>query len=182
MENEIIAQCKKGDLEQFSKLYDKYIDQIYRFILYKTCNKETAEDLTSVTFLKALEGINGFNPDKASFKTWLYQIARNNVIDHFRSNRETVDLEDAWGVQSLTDVAKETEQKLQLKQIEKYMKELKPEQREIVLLRVWEGHSFAEIAAITGKTEAATKMMFKRSMDSLLDNFVPLMLLLLLMK
>ena len=59
MDNEIIAQCKKGDLSQFGKLYDEYVQQIYRFILYKTCNKETAEDITSVTFLKALEGIKG---------------------------------------------------------------------------------------------------------------------------
>ena len=182
MDNEIIAQCKKGDLSQFGKLYDKYAQQIYRFIVFKTCNRESAEDLTSITFMKALEGIKGFNPDKASFKTWLYQIARNTTIDHFRSNRETVDLEDAWGVQSVTDVAKETEQKLQLEHVEKYMAQLKPDQREIILLRVWGGHSFAEISEITGKTEAASKMMFKRSMDTLLDDLVPLIAILLLIR
>ena len=180
MENEVIAQCRQGDLSRFSLLYDSHVQQLYKFILFKICHKETSEDLTSLTFLKAIEGIRNFNPRKASFKTWLYQIARNNVIDHFRSNRQTDDIEDAWGLQSVTDIAKETGQKLQIEEIQKYMSELKPEQREILLLRIWGGQSFAEIAEITGKTEASCKMMFKRTIEILRDNFAPLILLLLI--
>ena len=178
MESEIILQCKNGDLQKFGELYDIYVQQIYRFILFKVCDKETAEDLTSVTFLKAMDGVKNFDVNKASFKTWLYTIARNSVIDHFRQNRETVDLEDAWGVKSMTDIAKETGDKIQLEEIEKYMSGLKPEQREILLLRIWGGHSFAEIAEITGKTEASCKMMFKRVIDKLREDFVPLVILL----
>ena len=182
MESDIILECQLGNLKKFGELYDSYAQHIYRFILFKVCDRQTAEDLTSITFLKALDGIGGFDGKKASFKTWIYTIARNTIIDHFRQYKETAELEDAWGIQGASDIAKETGDKLQLEEIEKYMKELKPEQREILLLRIWGGHSFAEIAEITGKTEAASKMMFKRAIEKLRDDFAPLLILLILFK
>lgn len=71
-ESEIITACKAGDTMPFSELYDQYIEKIYRFIYYKTHHKEIAEDITSVTFMKALERLNTFDPSKAQFSTWLY--------------------------------------------------------------------------------------------------------------
>ena len=86
--------------DDFGKLYDQHVKKIYEFIYFKTHHKETAEDLTSVTFMKALSNIESFDEKKASFKTWLYRIARNTVIDHYRMKRETADLEDAWDLRS----------------------------------------------------------------------------------
>lgn len=182
MENEIIAKCRQGDLNEFSKLYDLYVKKIYQFIYFKVHGKETAEDLTSITFMKALEGIQKFNEKKASFKTWLYRIARNSVIDHYRTDRPTGDIEDAWGVSDKSDIERDADMQMKIESVEKYMKKLKPDQREVVLLRVWGGHSFAEIAEITGKSEAACKMNFKRVITKLRDDFSPFMILLLLIR
>jgi len=182
MESETIAQCQGGDLTQFGRLYDEYVRKVYQFIYFKTHHRETAEDLTSVVFLKALENINGFDAKKAPFKAWLFSIAQNTVIDHYRSHRETVDLEDAWEVKDKQDVARDVEMELTIQSIQKYMERLKPDQREIVLLRVWGDHSFKEIAEITGKSEAAAKMMFKRTIDTLRGDFALLAIALMLIR
>ncbi|MFC1732876.1 RNA polymerase sigma factor [candidate division KSB1 bacterium] len=182
MEQEVITQCKQGNLDEFGKLYDEYVKKIYQFIYFKTHNRETAEDLTSHTFMKALENISSFNEKKASFKTWLYKIARNTIIDHYRTDRPTSDIDDAWGVSDKVDIERDTDMQMKVEAVQKYMEKLKPEQRELILLRVWGGNSFSEIAEITGKSEASCKMMFKRVMEKLRDDFAPLMILLLLIK
>lgn len=182
MESEIIAQCQQGNLLEFGRLYDEYVRKVYQFIYFKTHHRETAEDLTSVVFLKALENIKSFDPKKAPFKAWLFRIARNTVIDHYRAHKETIDLEDAWDIKDKQDVARDAEMELTIEAVQKYMEKLKPDQREIVLLRVWGDHSFREIAEITGKSEAAAKMMFKRTIDALRGDFALLAIALILIR
>lgn len=162
-----LKQCQQGELSSFDIIYDEYIHAIYRFIFYKTHHRETAEDLTSVTFMKALENIRKYKEDSAGFKTWLYRIARNTVIDHYRTNHPTGDIEDAWGIHSDDDIEKQTDLTLKLEAIRADLAKLSPEQREVVTLRVWGDHSFKEIAEITGKSEAACKMSFKRTVEKL---------------
>ena len=182
MKSELIAQCQQGDLTQFGHLYDEYVRKIYQFIWFKVHQNEVAEDLTSVVFLKALENIKSFDPKKAPFKAWLFRIARNTVIDHYRTYRESVDIEDAWEVKDKQDVARDAEMELTIEAVQKYMEKLKPDQREIILLRVWGDHSFKEIAEITGKSEAAAKMMFKRTLETLRGDFALLVIALLLIR
>jgi RNA polymerase sigma-70 factor, ECF subfamily len=176
-EQTTIIQCISGNVSEFAKLYEAYVQPVYRFIYYKTHHRETAEDITSATFMKALEKIQTFNPNKASFKTWLYQIARNNVIDHYRSHKESMDIDDVWDLNTGENLETDTDTKMKLDSVREYLKKLKPEQREIVVLRVWDGRSFQEIAEITGKTEASCKMMFKRTVDKLRGDMAVLALL-----
>jgi len=166
-EQQIISQCQQGQLESFGSLYDSYIKKIYNFIYYKTHHQQTAEDLTSQTFLKALAKINQFDIAKGHFSTWLYQIARNTVIDHYRTSRSEIDIQDVWDLSSDTDIAKDAEIKDQLETVEKYLNQLDSNQREIIILRVWEQMSYKEIAEIVGKSEAGCKMMFLRSIEKL---------------
>ncbi len=182
MEAQLIKTCQRGQLEDFAQLYDAHSKSIYRFIYYKTHHRETAEDLTSITFMKALNAMESFDGDKASFKTWLYQIARNAVIDHYRAHKVTEDLDDAWDISDKTDIERDADFLLKIEAVQKYMQKLKPDQREVVLLRVWGGHGFKEIAQIMGKSEAACKMLFKRIIEKLRDDFTPFMFLLLLIK
>jgi DNA-directed RNA polymerase specialized sigma24 family protein len=76
--------------EQFTEVYDLYASRIYQFIYYKTYHKETAEDLTSSTFLRAFENLHQFNPERGSIGAWIYQIARNLVTDHYRAKKKTI--------------------------------------------------------------------------------------------
>jgi RNA polymerase sigma-70 factor (ECF subfamily) len=160
-----VEKCQKGDLDQFAGLYEKYIEKIYKFIFYKTHHKETAEDLCAKTFLKALEKINDFDLSAGTFQAWLYKIARNNVIDHYRTDKSNISLDDVWDLSDDSDLVKELDNDLKLESVRKYLRGLKSEQRDILIMRIWQGLSYREISEITGKSEASLKMVFSRTIN-----------------
>ncbi len=162
-EQDIIAHCQKGDLSQFTLLYDNYIQPIYRFVYSRVWDKGTAEDLTSQTFLDAMEGIQKYRAEAGAFKSWLYTIARNVIIDHIRRQRPQSSLDDVLELPSATNLEVEIDQKVSLERIQKELKILTPEQKEIVILRVWHDLSYTEIAHILGKKEDAIKVSYCRS-------------------
>jgi RNA polymerase sigma-70 factor (ECF subfamily) len=165
----IIRLCQKGDLKNFGFLYEKYIRAIYDFVYYKTHHKQTAEDLVSTVFMKALEKIGSFDFDKGTFQAWLYQIARNTVIDHYRTQKQDKNIDDVWDLSSKDDMARNMEVRGGLAQIEKYIKNLDSEQRDIIIMRIWQGMSHAEIAEALGKSEASVKMTYSRTIRKLRD-------------
>lgn len=175
-ESDIVTRVQAGEVGDFGQLYDWYIKKIYDFIYFKTFHRETAEDLTSQTFFKALEKINSFDQAKGTFSAWLYRIARNTVIDHYRTQKKEANIEDYWDISSDTDVAYEAEVNDQLEQIKKYLHLFKPQQREIILLRLWENLTFAEIADITGLSLANCKMTFSRTVRKIREELAPLLL------
>jgi len=162
----IIAQVQKGDKEKFGILYDRYIKKIYDFVYFKTSHKETAEDLVSIIFSKALEKISTFD-SKDKFSSWIYRIARNTVIDYYRTKKQDVNIEDAWDVTEDSDIEQDLDNKEKLAEVKKYLNKLKSEQRDIIIMRVWQEMSYTEIAEIVGKSEASCKMVFSRVMKEL---------------
>lgn len=175
---ELAAKVQSGDMVAFGPLYDAHIEQVYRFVWYKVQHKELAEDLTSQVFMKALEKISSFKSEKASFKTWVLTIARNTVIDYWRTARDHKDIEDAWDLASNSDTIRDTEARMQLDKVREYMKELSSDQRDIIILRIWEGLSFKEIAEMLGKSEASCKMASSRGLAQLRE-LMPLALFML---
>lgn len=167
MESEIISKIQSGNTAAFGSLYDKYIKKIYDFIYYKTMHKETAEDLTSQVFIKALKKIDTFNEQKGTFQAWLYQIARNTVIDHYRQQKTMVDIEDVWGLADKSNMEIDVANKHLLEQVEVALAGFTTEQREIVILRVWQGLSYKEIAEVIGKSENSCKVTFSRTIKKL---------------
>lgn len=165
----------------FAQVYDAHLERIYRFHFYRTRHRETAQDLTSQTFLKALEAFKRFDATRASAATWLYRIARNALIDHLRAQRTNDDLDVVAEIlPSAVNVASDVETKQALEKASALLTQLTPEQREIVLLRLWDDMSYAEIAEITGKNESACKMAFSRGMAALRKHAGPLAALFLL--
>lgn len=165
----VIKECQHGRIERFTKVYDAYIKKIYNFIYHKTMHRETAEDLTSTVFMKALENIQSFDESKGSFNAWLYRIARNTVIDHYRTSKDVMDIADAWGLSTKEDILRSVESNEQLERVRGYLETLKPQHREIIIMRVWDQLSYKEIADITGLTEANCKMTFSRAIRRLRD-------------
>ncbi|MDO8260569.1 MAG: RNA polymerase sigma factor [Candidatus Magasanikbacteria bacterium] len=166
-EIEIIKKCQAGNLQDFALLYDTYIDKIYSFIYYRTQHKESAEDLTSRVFMKALEKINTFDTEQGYFSAWLYRIARNSVIDHYRAKKNEVDIADIWDLSDGQDIERDIDTREKLKNVDAYLKTLKSEQREIIIMRVWQGMSYQEIAKVLGKSEASCKMTYSRALAKL---------------
>ncbi len=151
--------------ELFSRFYEDYAQAIYAFLYYRTRSKAVAEDLTSQTFLKALEKFERFDQSKGGFKPWIYQIARNTLIDHYRSSKPLRDLETAYEVAGEDDVEETIKRGENAERVQKALGSLNEKQRELVILRVWDELTFKEIGALLGKTEASIKMTFYRALQ-----------------
>lgn len=167
-DSKLVQRFQNGDADAFGLLYDAYAKKIYDFIYYRTHHRETAEDLVSDVFMKALAAIKNFDADKGTFSAWLYRIARNRVIDHYRTAKSVEDIEDVWdALASGEDVARDADTRERLAKAEKLVAKLPPAQRDVVIMRAWDQLSYAEIAEILGKSEAACKMSFSRAVASL---------------
>lgn len=164
----LIARCQAGDKQAFSALYEQFVKPIYNFIYYKTHHKETAEDLVSQTFMKAYNHLATFEASKGSFSSWLYRIARNSVVDHYRAQKlPTKDIEDAWDLSSEEDVERDVHNRLLFEEVQKHFHLLSAEQREVLTMRIWQEMSYQEIADALGKSEGSCKMMFSRTIVKL---------------
>lgn len=160
-EDQAIKKIKAGDNEAFAALYDMYVDKIYKFIYYRTHHRETAEDLTSVVFTKAFAKFASFETS-ARFSSWIFTIARNTVFDHYRTHKSASDIEEAYDLADKTNITHDYETKEQLEEARKYLEQLPPEQRDLVIMRLWDGLSYQEISEIMGKNEASLRVNFSR--------------------
>ena len=163
----VITRIQNGETESFGEIYELFAQKIYTFIFYKTFHRETAEDLTSQTFISALEGIQSFDIQKGSFNAWIYAIARNAVIDFYRTKKSVKSIDDIFDLASDDDLVAEFKVKSEFAEIHTALQKISPRQREIILLRIWEGLKFREVAEIVGKSEAAVKMDFARGIQNL---------------
>jgi len=161
-EQTIIEHCKEGRLGEFEKLYDIYFQKIYNFIYYRTGHKETAEDLTSKTFIKALDNIKDFKG--GNFSAWIYCIARNQVIDQYRAKKNVVDIDK---ISLGREMSSNLDAKNKLKEVSKYLDKIKPEHKEVIIMRVWDELSYREISEIMKKSEASCKIIFSRAISKL---------------
>ncbi len=177
-EHSLLERCRNGDLDAFDPLYQEYVTRIYSYLYRRTLDKNTAEDLTSVTFIKALEKISSYNPSRGVFAAWLYRIARNSLMDHFRSFRPNQDIEDVWDLASDDDATQKLKDRENVEVVREALQHIDPEKREIILMRLWDGLSYKEISEITGKTESNCKVIFSRTIAELRTK-MPLMAFLL---
>jgi RNA polymerase sigma-70 factor (ECF subfamily) len=166
----LVDLARAGDAEAFGQLYDRYVDTVYRYIYYRVGSSQLAEDLTSETFLRALRRISSFTWQGRDFAAWLVTIARNLVVDHFKSSRFR--LEVTTGEMLDADDVQESPEGTVLESfinvaLLKAVKRLNPQQQECVVLRFLQGLSVAETARIMGKNEGAIKTLQYRAVRSL---------------
>lgn len=166
-DSDLALSCKQGNLQDFDQLYVRHLKGVYGFVFYRVMDKATAEDLTSQTFIKALEHIGSYDAKKGAFSTWLYRIARNTVHDHFRTHREHTNIEDVWDLPSDDHPFLDTANRMDRDHIRSVLQSLPHDTRELITLRLWDGLSYKEIAELTGKTEASCKMAFSRAVSDL---------------
>lgn len=162
----LILKASQGDAEAFGLLFDIYSKKIYRFIYFKVKGSELAEDLTSNTFLKVWEYIKNGKKIKL-FKPFIYRIARNLVIDYYRS-REKEELPLIYGDEELEDEFKiNPDQEIDKETLEKLLAYLNSDQREVIVLRYLEEHSIKEISKIVDKSPGHVRVLIHRTIKEL---------------
>lgn len=169
-EEVLLTAAMQYDEAALSELYDRYEAKIYNYIFRRTGDEALAEDFTSQVFLKMLESIRDQKAWHSSFSGWLYRIAHNLVIDHYRrkGKQDAVELEEA---SPLTSGEEPLEVKvahtLDAERLRSAIRRLTEEQAEVVSLRFLEGYSISEVAVMMNRTEGAIKALQYRAVATL---------------
>ena len=157
----------KKDPATFNKLYDKYFEQIFNFIFRRTDDEHLTADLTSQTFLKALQNLKRYQFRGIPFSAWLYRIATNEVNKYFRKSKHIFCLEEEKIYKLINDDAPPVEKTDLVKKVIDKLKELSTKDVIILELRFFEERSFKEIAYILDVSESSAKMRIYRALEKL---------------
>lgn len=165
----MVRLSQKGDQEMFASLYDTYLERIYRYVCCRVGDEHLAEDITSQVFLKAWENLASYQVGQSPFISWLYRIAHNAVIDHYRAKKITVPLEEiSLGKLSHHDnVDERLDGQIQSKKLRDALKTLTDEQQQVLLLKFVGGMSTEEIAHHLGKHQGAIRALQMRGLQGL---------------
>jgi RNA polymerase sigma-70 factor (ECF subfamily) len=165
----LVDRAQKGDREALEELYLIHFDRIYSYLHVSVGNRHDAEDLTTQTFLKMLESIGRFRWQSAPFSAWLFRIAHNLAMDHFRASRRWQPEEEV--PEPEPDEATSAEagalQSIGRKSMMELIEDLSPEQQQVLTLKFLFNFANAEAATILGKSEGAIKSLQHRALASL---------------
>jgi RNA polymerase sigma-70 factor (ECF subfamily) len=165
----LVARAQAGDRAAFGELYEQLAPKILNYLYYRTGgDRDVAEDLTEDVFSKVLEKLDRYEDRGQPFAAWVYRVAHNRLVDHFRRQpkQPTVRIEDCY---NLSEGGAETVLDTALTQgiLAKALRQLTEDQRQAVVLRFLQGLTVLETAAVIGKTEDAVKKLQARGLRSL---------------
>ena len=158
--------------KEFSKIYDKYIDKIYRFILLKVSSEEITQDLCSETFLRcwqAYQRNQSPEPEIQNIQAFLYRIARNLVIDHYREKGRTefVSAEDFPIIDPQPGLEEKMALSSDLEQVKIALADLKDDYQNVIIWHYLEDLPIPEVAKMLDRTEEATRVLLHRALGTL---------------
>ncbi|MBN2376315.1 MAG: RNA polymerase sigma factor [Sedimentisphaerales bacterium] len=167
-----LTVCAQHDPDAFAQLYRRHYDGIFRYCVHRLFDRATAQDITATIFIKALENLSGFRGDEQAFARWLYRIAGNTIISHWRkeSRRKKMLTEIAQSAaasksaltDNLTDQADEMVHRKAV--LQKALFSLKPLYQEVVTLRFFEKMTSPQIARILSCSDATVRSRLARAL------------------
>jgi RNA polymerase sigma-70 factor (ECF subfamily) len=165
----LVEGIRRGETAAFAEIYRRYRIPIHDYCIRMLRNSADAEDTVHETFLRMHNAI-GTLSDPAAFRTWLFRIARNLVINSWRHGhaREYSDDDDYSASSSLENELIDREQQRTVKNL---VEALRPSYRDVLVLREYEGLSYAEIASVVGITEDTVKVRLHRARKTLSRNY-----------
>src|SRR4030095_5049817 len=166
-ETPLVRRATSGDSEAFAQLYDAYIARVYRYIYFRVTDDAAAEDLTSQVFLKAWESLDRYEMGSSPFVAWLYTIARNLVIDYYRTKKESVPLEDVHTLTHNETPVEEVESRFDLQAMRDALQFLTDEQQQVLILKFIAGLPNENIARIMNKREGAVRALQMRALQTM---------------
>jgi len=172
-----LVEKAKNDIAAFGEIYDRYYPRIFGYVLRRTASIETAKDVTSEVFFKALKNIGRFHWRDVSLSSWLYRIATHEIANSFRnSKRRQLSVERVSDFISMSNPSVETvllEAEAELKRHEEYItlceniSKLSIKYQEVITLRFFENKQIKEIGQILGKREGTVKSLLHRGLKKL---------------
>jgi RNA polymerase sigma-70 factor, ECF subfamily len=171
---EIVEKIGSSAAESFAVFYEQSLPKVYRYINYRIPDVQTAEDLTSAVFEKALNKFKSYDSRKAKFSTWVFTIARNILIDHFRSSQRvrTVDLEAAAENPSpLISPEEEADRAEDVRLLNVCLAELSDPEKEIISLKFGAEMTNRQIAGVLALSESNVGVILFRAVRKLRDEF-----------
>jgi RNA polymerase sigma-70 factor, ECF subfamily len=169
----MLAELAAQRTDAFTELYRRHAPRVYRYLLSRVGDVDQAQELTSETFMAAVQGIAHFR-GQSTVSTWLLGIARHKAADQFRRRHETVSFEllrDLPHPDSSPDEA--LVGKLRLEQVRRALATLSPERAEAIRLHVFAGLSLPEVAHAMHKSDPAVRMLFHRALADLRARIAP---------
>jgi RNA polymerase sigma-70 factor (ECF subfamily) len=165
----LVERAQKGDRDALEELYLIHFDRIYSYLHVSVGNRHDAEDLTTQTFLKMLESIGRFKWQSAPFSAWLFRIAHNLAMDHFRAARRWQPEEEPPEppADESTSAEMGALDSIGRKSMLELIQDLSGEQQQVLTLKFVFNFSNGEVATILGKTEGAIKSLQHRALASL---------------
>lgn len=171
-EQDLIEQVKSNK-GMFLEIYETHFQRIYKYAYYRTMDVNEAEEITSQTFLAALESIQTFEYRNIPVAVWLYKIASNVLADLYRKKGKTVELTDET---ARGDSSCEPEQvvlgRSEREQLVQQLNRLPSAQQQALVLRYFQNLSHQEIAQVMDKTEGAVKQLLHRGLTCLRERMV----------
>lgn len=157
----------------YSKIYDRYVAKIYRFIFLKVSSREVAEDLTSETFTRVWKKMsaadNNPGPEIKNVSAFLYGVARNLVVDHYREKGKVqfVSTENVSIIDPEQDLQKQAFLKSDVAHISQALSNLNDDYQNVIIWRYLDDLPITEIALLLDRTEDATRVLLHRALKSL---------------
>ncbi len=166
----LVTLAQGGDTEAFGEIYDRYVEQVYRYLYYRVGTRALAEDLTSETFLRALRSIGSYTWQGRDIGAWFVTIARNLVTDHLKSSRFRLEVPtgDMLDADRATDGVEDgVVARMEQAAVLDAVRRLKADQQECLVLRFVQDLSVADTAAAMGRSAGAVKQLQLRAVRAL---------------
>jgi RNA polymerase sigma-70 factor, ECF subfamily len=167
-DRELVELAGKGELSAYGCLYDRYINQVYRFVYFRVTNQEEAEDLSELVFTKTFELIQRDYQKIDFFKGWIFRTAQNLVIDHYRLRKNQVSLENAYELPDRMPSPENTilnEEDMQ--RLQKMIGQLEDIYQQIIIYRFINEMSYEEVAQIMGLKQSNLRVIQSRALQKL---------------
>ncbi len=165
---QLVKLASAGDVDAFGKLYDMYLDAVYRFVYVRVGNKPDAEDITEQIFVSMFTAINRYVESNVSVEAWIYRIARNKVIDYYRTHKSHVQLEQIAETADPSELPEDRlATRLSHEAVMKGLRHISPKYQEIIILKFIEDKTNEEISALLSKPVAHVRVLQHRAIQAL---------------
>ncbi len=159
----------QSDAYALADLFEEHYDRLARYVAARVGNRDLAEDMAGEVFLRAVESLGSIEQRGIPLQAWLYRVAHNLVIDHYRrsSRRQSVALDDVAVLAGTADPAADVEHQMTMEGVYAAMQRLNSSQQEVITLRFIGGLSSEEVGTVMGRTNGAVRELQRTALKAL---------------